>query len=129
MAIEKESIHFGPYKEIFAQGVRVGNLLHLAGQVGADSSGKAEEDIARQVSQAYDNIEDVLARFDASLDNVIDETWFVVDIPEIMHRADEIFAARSQRYGGAPAVAQTLVQVSGLVSPAFRVEIKVVAHL
>jgi len=129
MTLEKDTLHSGPYKDIFAQAVKVGNCLYLAGQVGADTQGHVPDNISGQVQQVYDNIEAVLAHYQAELSNVVDETWFVTDVAEVMQHADDIFRARAQRYGGTPAVAQTLVQVSALVAPEYRVEIKVIAQL
>jgi enamine deaminase RidA (YjgF/YER057c/UK114 family) len=63
------------------------------------------------------------------MDNIVDETMFVTDFGETMSNADSIFAARSEAYGGAPEVCQTLLQVSALVQPELKLEIKCIAHL
>lgn len=39
MSLEKQTFRSGPYKDLIAQGVRVGNMLHLSGQVGTGSDG------------------------------------------------------------------------------------------
>lgn len=129
MGIDKKTFRSGPYKDFFAQGVQAGNVLYLAGQVGADKSGAVSEDIVKQTDQAYRNIREVLNAFGATMDNVVDETWFVTSIPEIMANAETIFGARAACYGGVPEVSQTLVQVSGLVMPELKIEIKCIAHL
>jgi enamine deaminase RidA (YjgF/YER057c/UK114 family) len=129
LAIEKQTYRSGPYKDLFAQGVKVGNVLYLAGQVGVDEAGKPATDIVEQTKLAYANIGRVLARFDATMSNIVDETMFVTDIAEVMANADPVFAVRNDAYAGSPEVCQTLVQVSALVMPELKIEIKCIAHL
>ena len=129
MTIEKQVFRSGPYKDLFAQGVKVGNILYLAGQVGVDSAGKPGADIVEQTKFAYENIKKVLAEFDASMTNIVDETMFVTDIAETMSNAETIFAVRQEAYEEIPEVCQTLIQVSALVLPELKLEIKCVAHL
>lgn len=129
MPITKSSFRSGPFKNYYAHAVKVGNILYLAGQVGMDASGAIGGDIVTQTDLAYRNIQAVLAKFDATMENVVDETWFVTDIPEVMANAEAIFSARAQCYGGIPEVSQTLVQVSALIFPGLKIEIKCIAHL
>jgi enamine deaminase RidA (YjgF/YER057c/UK114 family) len=129
LTIEKQTYRSGPYKDLFAQGVKVGNVLYLAGQVGVDEAGKPATDIVEQIKLAYANIGRVLAKFDATISNIVDETMFVTDIAEVMSNADSVFAVRNEAYAGTPEVCQTLVQVSGLVMPELKIEIKCIAHL
>ena len=129
MSIEKQIFRSGPFKDIFAQGVQVGNILYLAGQVGIDDSGKPGADITEQTELAYANISKVLSEFGATMSNIVDEIMFVTDIGEIMSHADSVFGVRSDAYGEVPEVSQTLVQVSALVLPKLKIEIKCIAHL
>jgi enamine deaminase RidA (YjgF/YER057c/UK114 family) len=129
LSIDKQTFRSGPYKRIFAQGVKVGNILYLSGQVGIDDAGVPGADIIEQTKFAYSNIRKVLSEFGATMDNVVDETMFVTDIGEIMSNAEPIFEARAKAYGGIPEVCQTLVQVSALVLPKLKLEIKCIAHL
>jgi enamine deaminase RidA (YjgF/YER057c/UK114 family) len=76
---------------------------------------------------AYANIEHVLAQFNATMDHIVEETWFVTDIDDCMTKVGELFSAREAIYGKKPEVAQTLVQVVALVDPSFKIEIKCVA--
>jgi enamine deaminase RidA (YjgF/YER057c/UK114 family) len=48
---------------------------------------------------------------------------------QTMSQVQEIFTARASAYGQRPDVTQTLVGVSALVDPAFKIEIKCTAHL
>lgn len=129
MGIDKQTYRSGVYKDLYAQGVKVGNVLYLAGQVGVDEKGKPGADITEQTKLAYANIASVLAEFGATMSNVVDETMFVTDVADVMANASTVFAARGEAYGGVPEVCQTVVQVSALVMPALQIEIKCVAHL
>ena len=44
------------------------------------------------------NIKNVLKEFNASLDNVIDETWFVTDVEDCMNNVGDIFAERPHKH-------------------------------
>ena len=57
--------------------------LHLAGQVGIED-GEIPDDLPAQVAQAYQNIRHVLAQFDVTMDDIVDETFFVTDMDDCM---------------------------------------------
>ena len=127
MSIQKKLFRDGPFADLFSQGVQVGNTLHMAGQVGSDARGKAPDSLVEQVKNAYQHVASVLKEFDCTMDNIVEETWFVTDMHECMTQVQELFAARQAIYGKPPEVAQTLVQVVALVDPSFKIEIKCVA--
>ena len=127
MALDKKLFRNGPYADLFSQGVQVGNTLHMAGQVGTGASGTAPDSLVEQMKNAYQHVESVLKEFDCTMDNVVEETWFVTDMHECMNQVQDLFAARQAIYGKPPEVAQTLVQVVALVDPSFKIEIKCVA--
>ena len=127
MALDKKLFRNGPYADLFSQGVQVGNTLHMAGQVGTDATGKAPDSLVEQMKNAYQHVESVLKEFDCTMDNVVEETWFVTDMHECMTQVQDLFAERQAIYGKPPEVAQTLVQVVALVDPSFKIEIKCVA--
>ena len=129
MTIEKKVFRSGPYADLFCQGVRVGETIYLAGQVGTDYNGDAPEDLVAQMKHAYAHVQSVLAEYGATMENIVDETWFVTDIDNTMAKVGDLFAARAEIYGKKPEVSQTLVQVAGLVDPSFKIEIKCVACL
>ena len=129
MSINKKLYRAGPYADFFSEGVQVGKTLYLAGQVGVDTSGAAPDDLVEQMKLAYANVSHVLAQFDATIDHVVEETWFVTDIDDCMAKVPALFAEREAVYGKKPEVAQTLVQVVALVDPSFKIEIKCVAVL
>ena len=125
----KKLLRVGPYADFFSQGVQVDNILTLAGQIGIDSDGNIPESIKDQMAVCYANINEILHHYDATLDNIIDETWFVTDIDSTMAKVEDLFAARAEIYGKKPEVSQTLVQVAALVDPSFKIEIKCIACL
>jgi enamine deaminase RidA (YjgF/YER057c/UK114 family) len=127
--MNKKLLRVGPYADFFSQGVQVGSVLTLAGQIGVDANGYTPESIKEQMIICYQNIQNVLREFDATLDNVIDETWFVTDVDDCMKNVSEIFAERKKIYGCKPEVSQTLVGTSALVQPDLKIEIKCIAYV
>ena len=127
--MDKKLYRNGPYADFFSQGVQIGNILTLAGQLGDDLEGNVPNDLKSQMENCYKNIEIVLKEFNASLDNIIDETWFVTDIEECMTNVGEIFDSREKIYGCKPEVSQTLIGISALVDPKYKIEIKCIAYL
>jgi len=129
MNLDKKLFRDGPYSDFFSQGVQVGNILTLAGQLGDGEDGEIPESIKEQMENCYRHIQNVLNEFGASLDNVIDETWFVTDVEDCMDNVGEIFMARERIYGCKPEVSQTLIGTTALVAPSYKIEIKCIAHL
>ena len=127
--MDKKLYRNGPYEDFFSQGVQTGNILTLAGQLGDDPEGNVPNGLQSQMENCYKNIEIILKEFNASLDNIIDETWFVTDIEECMTNVGEIFDSREKIYGCKPEVSQTLIGVSALVDPKYKIEIKCIAYL
>ena len=127
--MDKKIFRNGLYSDLFSQGVQTGNILTLAGQLGDDLEGNVPKDLQSQMENCYKNIEIVLKEFNGSLDNIIDETWFVTDIEECMTNVGEIFDSREKIYGCKPEVSQTLIGVSALVDPKYKIEIKCIAYL
>ena len=129
MAITKKVFRSGPYADLIAQGVQVGNILYLSGQVGMRADHSVPDDIVEQVKQAYSNIAEVLEEFGASMKSIVDETFLVTSVEETMANLEPIYAAREQAYGEKPEVTQTLIEVSALLLPELKLEIKCIAHL
>jgi 2-iminobutanoate/2-iminopropanoate deaminase len=96
--------------------------LHLSGQVGVKPDGKTAEGPLAQCQQALANIGALLAAAGMSVADIVHMRIFLLD------RAD-IPALRQARgeFLGTRVVPSTLVLVSGLVDPAWKVEIEVVA--
>ncbi|MCR9185269.1 MAG: RidA family protein [Halieaceae bacterium] len=129
MKIEKKTYRNGPFKDFIAQGTQVGNVLYMAGQVGISESGIVPADIAEQTAIAYSNMKQVLSQFGADMGNIVDETFFVTDMSELMENVDAVYEERESAYGSMPEVSQTVVQVVALVQPELKIEIKCIAHL
>ena len=127
--MEKKLLREGPYADFFSQGVQVGNVLTMAGQIAVDDNGNTPDDLKSQMIMCYENILKILDHFGGTLENIIDETWFVTDIDECMENVSEIFAEREKIYGCKPEVSQTLIGVNALVQPNLKIEIKCIAHL
>ncbi|MFA3792929.1 RidA family protein [Aliiglaciecola sp. SL4] len=129
MALEKKTFRSGPFADFIAQGVQVGNILYMSGQIGMDEEGNVADGVLAQVELAYENLKLVLAEFGATIENVVDETYFVTDVEELMINAEVVYTAREKAYGGTPEVSQTVIQVAALVDPRLKLEIKCSAHL
>ena len=127
--MEKKLLREGPYADFFSQGVQVGNVLTMAGQIAVDDNGNTPDDLKSQMIVCYENILKILDHFGGTLENVVDETWFVTDIDECMENVSEIFAEREKIYGCKPEVSQTLIGVNALVQPNLKIEIKCIANI
>jgi 2-iminobutanoate/2-iminopropanoate deaminase len=70
----------GPY----SQGIKMGNMLFLAGQVGADprTGQLAAGGIEAQVRQSMDNIKAVLAANGMTMDDMVSTTVFLKDLED-----------------------------------------------
>lgn len=119
----------------YAQAIKIGNTIHVSGQLSRDDkeimiapaaldeSGKPAgfSMMAGQMRVTYANAAKILARCGATLDHVVEETLYVVDV-------DAAFAAvgkvRKEAYATAPLqCASNLIGVSRLAFPEQHVEI------
>ena len=129
--MKKQVVRVGAYKDFFASGVKVGDMITLSGQVSIDGAGKTvgDGDLEAQVAQAYANVKEVLVEFGASMDDIVDEMWLVTDVKATMKNLQKLWAIRAEAYGCDPDVTQTTVEVSSLVSPDLMIEIKCIARV
>lgn len=124
----------------YAQAVRYDDTIYVSGQVshdGPDIVAPAPLDaqdrvtdfgnMAEQMRQAYVNAEELLRRFGASLDDVVDEVVYVLDVDAAFAVAGTVRKAAYRRED--PPVASTLVGVTRLAFPAQVVEVKLVARV
>ncbi len=127
----REVIRFGPFKDLIANGVKVGNAIYLSGQVSVDAEGAVvgAGDLPTQIRQAYANVAETLAAFGAGMDDIVDEMWLVTDIADAMSNLEQVFTTRAEAFGKNPDITQTMVEVAGLVFPELLIEIKVVAYV
>lgn len=96
--------------------------LHLSGQVGLKPDGSVAESAAEQCRQALGNIGALLQAGGMAVEDIVHMRIFLID-------RDDIPALRQARgaFLGERKVASTLVLISGLVDPSWKVEIEVVA--
>lgn len=109
----------------YSQMVRVGDLLHLAGQLPVDATGAVVGvgDIRAQARQVFTNLATVLAAAGSTLEDIVDATFYPTHIAEDFSPLWE--AKNTYLAGNFPAM--TVVGVAGLVLPDQRLELKVTA--
>ncbi len=131
MAISKETASLNmPWEQEYgySQAVRVGDTIYLSGQVSHDDTGKIVGlgDMETQMRRAYANVQKVLARYGATMADIVDEVLFVTDM-------DAAFVARvkcrQEVFSGNPVVASTIVQIQRLAFPDLMIEIKCIAKV
>lgn len=103
--------------------VKAGNTVYIAGQVGRRPDGTlAGSDIGSQTDQVFKNLRAALASVGAGFEHMTKITVFLT------HREDipGFRTARDKHVTGEPP-ASTLVLISGLAEPEFRVEVEATA--
>ncbi|MDA5639554.1 MULTISPECIES: Rid family hydrolase [Agrobacterium] len=119
----------------YAQAVQVKDTIYISGQLSHDPDGKLiapatlDENgrpadfsqMEEQIRQTYVNAKKLLAEFGATLEDVVEETLFVLDIPSAFAAGSKV---RKEMYGtDTPPVASNLIGVSALAFPEQIVEI------
>ena len=102
-----------------------GRMVVVSGQVPLDDQGRlvGRGDAAAQVRQVFENLAGALAAAGARLDQVVKLTVYLTDLADL----DAFRRVRDEYIALDRPPASSLVQVSGLVSPEFRVEIEALA--
>jgi 2-iminobutanoate/2-iminopropanoate deaminase len=118
-AIEGQQAHFG-----YAQAVRVGDTIWIAGTPGCDDNLTFPEDMVGQLRQVYENLTTTIEHFGGSLDDLVDLTVFVSDVGAYTEAAAQL---RGDYFGLSGLPASSLVQVSGFLLPQMLVLIKATA--
>jgi len=107
--------------------VKVGDIVYIAGQVGADAQGKVVgPGMVEQVEQVLKNLQIALKSQGADFSHVVKINIYTTDVDAF--RAADAAAVRA-KYFGANRPASTLVGVTRLASPDYKVEIEATAHL
>jgi 2-iminobutanoate/2-iminopropanoate deaminase len=112
----------------YVQAIKIGDTIYVSGQVSHDDRGNivGRGNIETQMRQAYANILKLLAKYGATLENIVDEVIFVTDM-------DAAFAAavkcRQEIFSGNPVIASTIVQIQRLAFPELMIEIRCVAKV
>ena len=113
----------------FANGIAVkgGTTVYIAGQVGYTGQGEWQaQDFAGQFRQALANILAVLAQAGGRPEHLVRLTWYVLDKQEYLGALKDVGAAYRELMGRHYPV-MAVVQVSGLVEDAARLEIEATA--
>ncbi|MFH9249790.1 RidA family protein [Streptomyces lydicus] len=113
---------YEPYR--ISQAVRAGGWIHVSGQAGIDEQGRTvSDDFLAQGRQAFANVERVLAVAGASLADVVKVGIFVTDMAANL---DDVIRLREE-FLSPPYPADTLLEVSSLAQPDWRIEIEATA--
>lgn len=129
--LPKEVKNFGIPAEksfIYSQAVKVGDIVYLSGQLSHDEEGNlvGAGDYEAQTRQTYQNIQTLLGRYGLDLSNLVDETIYVLGLPDAFRG---IIRVRRDIYRDIVPPASTIVAVTALGLPDQLVEIKAVAHM
>lgn len=104
-----------------------GRMVAMSGQVPLDADGKliGEHDPRAQIRQVFVNLVAALAAAGATPDRIVKLTVFLTDLADL----DAFRQVRDEFLVPERLPACSLVQVAGLVNPAFRVEIDALAAI
>ena len=134
----KVAAYFGvPWEDVYgyAQAIKVKDAIYVSGQLSHDDKGKLVAPAAldefgkvaefstmeQQMRTTYVNAVKLLARFGATLDNVVEETLYVLDVDAAFAVAAKV---RKEAYGTArPQCTSNLIGVSRLAFPEQLIEI------
>ena len=109
----------------YAHIVKAGKMLFIAGQVGSTADGKiAGAGMKEQTEQVMKNLQAALASQGLDFSHIAKITIFTTSISEF--RAADVAAIRA-KYFGSNRPASTLVQISQLASPDYKIEIEAIA--
>jgi len=115
----RQRFHYSP-------GVRAGNLLYMAGQVGRNENLEIVEDKEAQFAQAFENVKKILAAAGASFEDVVEMVTYHTDMRDL-----QLFMQVKDRYltnlDRLPA--WTGIGTTALAMPGLFVEIKCTAYL
>jgi len=114
---------YAPY--LLSQGIRIGDILLVSGQVGIDGSGElvSLDDFEAQADQAFRNLSTVLEAGGSSLDRVAKVTIFLTDMAANFPKVVEL----RRRWFTPPYPADTIVEVRSLYRPEVMLEIEAIA--
>ena len=142
--LKTETAYFGvPWEDTYGyvQAVRAGNTIYISGQLSHDAEGAfiapAQLDLSGRITEAscteaqmratYANAVRILAHFGATLDHVVEETIYAIDVDAAFAAAGPV---RKAAYGvDRPKVASTLVGTTRLALPHQLIEISMTAVL
>jgi enamine deaminase RidA (YjgF/YER057c/UK114 family) len=124
-AVQRRSTRSGsPYEDVFgfSRGVRVGDVVHVAGTGPVWPDGACDPDPAVQARRCWEIAATALRDLGAELEHVVRTRMYVTDAAV----TDEIGRVHGEVFG-AVRPAATMVVVAGLVDPRWHVEVEVEA--
>jgi 2-iminobutanoate/2-iminopropanoate deaminase len=108
---------------VLSQGMQLGNLLFVSGQVGLDpESATAPAELQDEINLAIDGLESVLRAAGCGLESVVKTTCYLSDINDLS-LCNDIYMERFQ----APRPARTTIQAT--LAMGLRFEIEAIAVL
>ncbi|SRR5579883_1131457 len=122
----------------YCPGVRVGNMLYIAGQVGRDEQMQVVEGVEAQFVQTFENVKKVLTAAGATFDHVVEMVTYHVTSPDLYTASEQppltipylpLFIQVKDRYFTNQVPTWTGVGVTSLSTPGLIVEIKCTAVL
>ncbi|QKW32738.1 MULTISPECIES: RidA family protein [Actinomadura] len=113
---------YEPYR--ISQAIRAGGFIYVSGQAGIDEQGRTVPGgFLDQGRQAFRNVQRVLAAAGADLTDVVKIGIFVRDMAADL---DDVIRLREE-FLSEPYPADTLLEVSSLAQPDWRIEVEAVA--
>ena len=102
-----------------------GPMVVVSGQLPVDAQGRlvGQDDPAAQITQVFENLGTALAAAGATMEHVVKLTVFLTDLGDLA----EFRRIRDQYLSTRRPPASSVIQVSALLNPAFRVEIEALA--
>ena len=110
----------------YSHAVRIGDDIKISGAVSMDEAGNptAIGDLEQQMKNAYSDLEQVLAHYGCTFDDVIVENVYTTDMAKFL----EVAAYRGTIYTNHFPTG-TWAEVKGLALPEFLIEIELEAHV
>jgi enamine deaminase RidA (YjgF/YER057c/UK114 family) len=112
-----EKFHYSP-------GIKIGNMLYIAGQIGRDENLQVIEGKEAQFAQAFENVKKVLTAAGATFDDVVEMITYHVDMSDL-----QLFIKVKDRYFTNDYPTWTAIGTPTLAMPGLLAEIKCTAVL
>lgn len=106
----------------FSRAVRDGSVVHVAGTAPIWPDGSCPDDVSVQARRCWQIVAEALAALGAGLDDVVRTRMYLTDPAD----ADAVGAVHGEVFAQARPAA-TMVVVSGLLDPRWRVEVEATA--
>lgn len=102
----------------YSPGVRAGDLLFIAGQVGRDEDLNVVVGKEAQFTQAFENVKKVLAAAGATMDDVVDMVSYHTDMGDLplFIQVRDRYVTNTERYPAWTALGVTALAMPGLIA-------------